>query len=145
MDLVVQEHLVASAGLVEERLAEGHQVAFVVEELLVAFAADLEVSAVGEHLVALDPAVVVVVDPVVVLQVGVALAEVVVAYLVEVLPASSGPVEELLVSPDLAEVLLVLVDPVVVALVAVLVEVRLVSSVEVHLAFGVDLVGERLV
>ena len=97
MDLVVQEHLVASAGLVEERLAEGHQVAFVVEELLVAFVADLEVSAVGEHLVALDPAVVVVVDPVVVLQVGVALAEVVAAYLVEELLASSGPVAELLV------------------------------------------------
>ena len=107
MDLVVQEHLVASAGLVEERLAEGHQVAFVVEELLVAFAADLEVSAVGEHLDALDPAVVVVVDPVVVLQVGVGLAEVVAAYLVEELPASSGPVEELLVSPDLAGVPLV--------------------------------------
>ena len=107
MDLVVQEHLVASAGLVEERLAEGHQVAFVVEVLLVASAADLEVSAVGEHLDALDPAVVVVVDPVVVLQVGVALAEVVAAYLVEVLPASFGLVEVLLVSPDLAEVPLV--------------------------------------
>ena len=107
VDLVVQEHLVASAGLVEERLAEEHQVAFVVGELLVAFAVDLEVSVVGEHLVAFDPAVVVVVDPVGVLQVGVGLAEVVAAYLVEELLASFGLVEELLVSFDLAVVPLV--------------------------------------
>ena len=105
MDLVVQGHPVASAVLVEERQAEGHQVAFVAEELLVAFAADLEVSVVVGHLVAFDPAVVVAVDPAVVLQVGVGLVEVVAADPVEELLASFALVVALLVLAGLAVVL----------------------------------------
>lgn len=107
VDLVVQEHLVASAGLVEERRGEGLQVASVAGELLVAFAADLEVAVVGEHQVELDLVVVVAVDLVAVLQVGVGLAEVVAVDLVEELLASFGLAEALLVLAGLAEVPLV--------------------------------------